>query len=215
MSGTATMRAMIELGLTDEQKLVLLAAIEKDAGPSRSTSAERQRRYRERWKDSDGVTSDVTALRNERDVTASPYEDTSTPLPSEPSGSSGGEDARASKPPAFPKPEWADQQNWTDFLANRRRKGRTNTPSAYKRFLDDIARLADNDWPPGRLLEHAAAEGWAGIYDPREKRNGRSGTNGVGRHQPDDGLSPTTRAAIAVFGPVERSPDSAETRFHG
>lgn len=196
--GIHTIRAMIELGLTDEQKLLLLAAIEKDATPSRSKNAERQRRFRERWKE-----SDVTPLRNERDVTdnvtASPIEETSFPLPSEPNGSSEGIDARAKKPNPFPKPDWAPQQAWTDFLANRRRKGRTNTPSAHKRFLDDIARLSDDEWPPGRLLEHAAAEGWAGIYDPRERRNGRSGTHPVGRHQSPDGLSTTARAAVQAF----------------
>lgn len=167
MSGMETMRAMIELGLTDEQKLVLLAAIEKDAGPSRSTSAERQRRYRERWKEG-SVTSVTSPVTQRCDVTPSPNEETSNPLLSEPNGSSEGVNARA-RQAAFPKPEWADPQHWTDFLANRRRKGRTNSPTAYKRFTDDIARLSDDEWPPGRLLEHAAAEGWAGIYDPREK----------------------------------------------
>lgn len=213
MSGTAVMRAMIELGLTDEQKLVLLAAIEKDAGPSRSTSAERQRRYRERWKE-DGVTSVTSPVTQHSDVTASPNEETSNPLPSEPNGSSEGVIPRASKPPAYPRPPWADQQVWTDFLANRRRKGRTNTPSAYKRFLDDINRYSDDEWPPGRLLEHAAAEGWAGIYDPREKRNGRSGTHPMGRNQSSsDGLGSNARAAIDVFGSVAGPGDRTEARF--
>ena len=72
----------------------------------------------------------------------------------------------------YPKPEWADPKVWDDFKKNRKRKGKPNTASAYKRFCDDIARLSDDEWPPGRLLEHAAAEGWAGIYDPREKLNG-------------------------------------------
>lgn len=81
--------------------------------------------------------------------------------------------ARASNERPFPKPEWADPQPWQDFLANRQRKKLANTLSAYKRFLDDIYRLADDDWPPGRLLDHAAAHGWAGIYDPREKTNDR------------------------------------------
>ncbi len=89
MSGLATMRAMIELGLSDEQKLILLAAIEADAGPSRSTSAERQRRYRERKR---GVTRDVTALHNGGDATVSPIEELHTPsgtdLPDEASASS-------------------------------------------------------------------------------------------------------------------------------
>lgn len=73
----------------------------------------------------------------------------------------------------FPRPSWAPEGVWRDFLHNRQRKGNPNTPTAYKRFLDDIARLANDEWPPGRLLEHAAAQGWAGIYAPRENYDER------------------------------------------
>lgn len=68
----------------------------------------------------------------------------------------------------FPKPDWCeDDQVWRDFKANRRRKRLPNTESAYKGFLDDIRRIADDEWPPPRLLAHAATKGWGGIYDPR------------------------------------------------
>lgn len=68
----------------------------------------------------------------------------------------------------FPMPDWCDDpQSWRDFKANRKRKRLPNTPSTYKRFLDDIRRIADDEWPPPRLLAHAAAKGWGGIYDPR------------------------------------------------
>lgn len=80
---------------------------------------------------------------------------------------------RAAKSDIFPRPEWADVQVWSDFLMNRKRKQLSNTPTAHKRFLDDIERLSDEEWPPGRLLEHAAARGWGGIYDPRG-RDGHS-----------------------------------------
>lgn len=97
-------------------------------------------------------------------------------------------DAKASLPRAkaineYPKPEWADPGVWADYLKNRKLKNKPNTATAYKRFCDDIARLANDEWPPGRLLEHAAAEGWAGIYDPRNKRAEQEGTSisGIGR----------------------------------
>lgn len=83
-----------------------------------------------------------------------------------------------SKPDPFPRPEWAEPQAWGDFLVNRKggkgRRSYPNTATAYAKFLSDIARLSDDEWPPGRLLKHAAAKGWAGIYDPRENQNGRS-----------------------------------------
>lgn len=82
---------------------------------------------------------------------------------------------RSAKQEAFPRPEWADSEVWSDFLENRRKKKRSNHASAYKRFLSDIARLSSAEWPPERLLEHAAAQGWCGIYLPRD--GGQGGTD--------------------------------------
>lgn len=106
---------------------------------------------------------------------------------------------------AFPRPEWADVQVWSDFMKNRKKKRATNTETAYKGFLEDIERLSDDEWPPPRLLKHAAIKGWAGVYDPREKENG----NGhMGRHQSANGISATVSAAIDVFG----LPDASDER---
>lgn len=92
--------------------------------------------------------------------------------------------ARAPKAPAFPRPDFADPQVWADFLANRKRKGTPNTATAWKRMMADIARLSDDEWPPGRLLEHAAGKGWAGIYDPREDNgNSRNGQRSSNHHR--------------------------------
>lgn len=82
--------------------------------------------------------------------------------------------ARASKPDVFPMPDWADPQVWADWMRVRKAKGATNTATAYKGFLEDIARFADAEWPPGRILEHAVRKNWRGIYDPREQ-DGRNG----------------------------------------
>jgi hypothetical protein len=95
----------------------------------------------------------------------------------------------ARAPDPFPRPDFADAQVWKDFLANRRKKRLVNSETAYKGFLEDIARHADGEWPPGRLLRHAAAKGWGGIYDPREQEN-RNGTPNHNRPQdePRDGV---------------------------
>ena len=71
---------------------------------------------------------------------------------------------------AFPKPEWADPQIWADFLQNRKSKRLSNTATAHKRFLTDIAALTDAQWPPGQLLELIVARGWGAAYDPRPKQ---------------------------------------------
>jgi hypothetical protein len=71
----------------------------------------------------------------------------------------------------FPKPEWADAETWRDFLTNRKRKKTPNTATAYSKFLADIARHSTSEWPPWRLLQHATAKGWAGIYEPQDGGN--------------------------------------------
>ncbi|HLZ78829.1 MAG TPA: hypothetical protein VKQ09_05770 [Sphingomonas sp.] len=104
---------------------------------------------------------------------------------------------RAQTPHAdpFPRPDFADPQHWADFLANRKRKKLPNTATAHARLLSDIARLADEEWPPGRILQHAAERGWAGIYDPRENGN-RNGQRP--HHEPQQGEFGNPMAAAAA-----------------
>jgi hypothetical protein len=103
----------------------------------------------------------------------------------------------APKVDEFPKPEGVDAGHWRDFLANRKRKRLPNTASAHAKLMRDIERFTDAEWPPGRILQHAAESGWAGIYDPRDKRNGqRTHHNGhSGGHDHDR----TRAAAIEVL----------------
>jgi hypothetical protein len=92
---------------------------------------------------------------------------------------------------SFPMPEGVNPEAWKDFLTNRKRKKMPNTATAHKKLMDDLNRLADAEWPIPRLLEHAAAKGWGGIYDPRNQRElGNAQTTGIGR---------TERAALNVL----------------
>lgn len=68
----------------------------------------------------------------------------------------------------FPKPDWADQQVWNDWLQVRKNRGGRNTATAHAGFLTDIASLTNDEWPPGRLLQYAVTKSWAGIYAPKE-----------------------------------------------
>lgn len=153
----AAIQLLVDKGLSAQDIADLFAACERKKD---NTSAERQARYRERRKDG-------KSRRNSNAVTP-PIDNNHTP-----SVISSNEETTPSAAPqrsAFVKPEWCeDDQDWQDFLTNRKRKRLPNTASAYKGFLDDIARIADDEWPPGRLLKHAAAKGWGGIYDPREQ----------------------------------------------
>lgn len=100
---------------------------------------------------------------------------TSTPakMAPKPSGTTKREEAKASpqrgaKVDLFPRPEWADPQVWKDWMDVRKAKHGRNTATAYTGFLADIAKLVNDEWPPGRLLAYAVAKSWAGIYEPKE-----------------------------------------------
>jgi uncharacterized protein YdaU (DUF1376 family) len=109
-------------------------------------------------------------------------------------------EAEASPPSAranpFPRPEWAEEQVWRDFMANRKKRRMTNSATAYRQFLSDIARLTDDEWPPGRLLEYAAGKSWGSVNDPRPEgpRNGYS----------HDTRDPTT-VALELLAAQDRS----------
>jgi len=74
----------------------------------------------------------------------------------------------------FPCPAGCDPADWRDLLSNRRTKRLAMTEAAYRKLLRDLAAQADDDWPPGRLLAHAAEKGWAQIFDPRDDQQGAS-----------------------------------------
>lgn len=161
--------ALLDAGASAE---MIVAAIKADMAQDelrreakRSSNAERQQRYRDKRKNrkSRGSNAD-NALR----PVTPPIEDNHTPSVLSPNG----EKHSTAKPrDPFPMPEWCeDEQVWADFLANRKRKRLPNTPTAHKGFLDDIARISSPEWPPWRLLKHATAKGWGGIYDPTGDR---------------------------------------------
>lgn len=86
-------------------------------------------------------------------------------------------EAKASSPRPWTLPSGVSLQVWTDFLGNRKRKRLGNTPTAWKAFLDDLGRVAaQTGIPPPKLVEYAAAKGWASINKPEERSfgNGRS-----------------------------------------
>lgn len=125
----------------------------------RAGNAERQQRWR------DKRTSRKSNARNAlRDVTP-PIDRTHTPSDISPDGEN--QNSRG-EPNPFPRPVWADEQVWADWLDTRKQKKARNTATAYSGFLADIAKLANDQWPPGRLLEYAVRRSWAGIFEPKE-----------------------------------------------
>ena len=177
----AMLKQMQAEGLSLDACIRVLEAGEKRGDP---TAAERKRRQRANEKsrrDSHGVT---------------PPNDIDILTPHEVS------EAEASSPQPWALPVGVSLQVWTDLKANRKRKRLPNTPTAWKAFCDDLSRVSlQTGIPPPKLIELCAAKGWGAIYDPRAENDRR--TNSMGRNQSADGLSPTTRAALSVFGSTD------------
>lgn len=157
-------------------------AIEAAHQPSKG--ALRMRSYRERHAASRSVTCDAAAVTcddSDAQVTlcdaipapapfplSSPHTPQQTPYPHpHPEGS----DARTRKARSapWPCPEGVDPAHWSDLLANRKSKRLANTATAHAGLLRDLAKLSDDEWPPGRIVQHAAERGWGAIFDPRPK----------------------------------------------
>jgi hypothetical protein len=81
-----------------------------------------------------------------------------------------------------PPPGVADDQ-WAGFIAHRKAKRETLTLRAYTLLLGKLERHADDDWPPGRIVDTIVDRGWtsfekAWLNRISEQENGRSRQNG-------------------------------------
>jgi hypothetical protein len=149
----AMLEALQAEGLDLAACIRVLRAGEKKSDP---TAAERKRRQRGK--------SRVTSRRDP------PNDNILTPEVSE---------AEASSPQTlWACPVGVEADHWRDLLKNRKTKRLTNSETAYRDLLNDLDRISDDEWPPGRLVKHAAAKGWGAIYDPRKSKNGPNSTIG-------------------------------------
>ena len=106
-------------------------------------------------------------------------------------------------------PEGVDPAHWRDFLKARKRKRCVSTETAHRGVLNDLARLADDEWPPGRLVELAAAKGWASINYPDEGLRNGSHRNNV--TAADQRRGPRPNPAFDMFVASSRAIASAAT----
>ncbi len=109
-------------------------------------------------------------------------------------------EAKASTPRAkLSAPDGVSDVQWKAFKAQRKKPLNDHS---YALLCNKLRSLAEDGWPPGGMIDLAIERGWETVFAPRNQGNGR--TNGMAGHQPD-GLSPTTRAARDVFGPITAS----------
>jgi hypothetical protein len=165
------MRFLADKGLSLEDVIAFASMT-----PERSAGATRQAAYRERKKAQDtecDVTSDVTSDASQAEITppsAPPNDIYSNPPHHPPITQLGVRDA-------FPRPDWCQPAVWRDLKRNRKAKKLANTETAHRKFIAAVLAMADDDWPPGRLVEAIAANGWGGAYDPRQSQNDRKPAN--------------------------------------
>lgn len=217
----AALKHMLAAGMPHDAILSAVAAMEadivRDPVAERRRAYDRERRREERAAAKEALSTGHTRTSAESEDKADIADIAPFPAPSPsfppdpqtnptPTHTPEGVTPRTRKADPFPMPDGVDPDHWRDFLENRKRKRLPNTPTAHKRLMQDIERLADAHWPPGRLIEHAAARGWAAIFDPRQDpRNDRPD-----RHSPPDRrpANPLVRAGLAFEGERSARPDA-------
>lgn len=202
----AILRALQAAGCTTDQ---IIAAVEADCAldaerkeKKRAGNRERQRRFREARNAGNalqGVTERDSALPPPPPDKSPPDPQKLTPTPA-PTGSS----SRARKADLFPCPEGVDPKAWDGLIANRKAKRAALSEGAHNQILVKLHRWAEDGWPPGPIVAHAAEMGWTTVFPTDEMKAPRNGRprRPMERDQPDDGLGPTARSAIAAFPDV-------------
>jgi hypothetical protein len=205
MSVAAAIRSMIAAGLTIEQALIAVEAMEQAKG-TRSAAAERQRRYRERQKAGAVTSRDVTSVTSVTSVTPEvpPIKETSPtppkenyPLSSEPTVLRCGSARKHEWPADFCEQLWAIYPRKTEKKAGIEALTRLHRADrlAWTDLIGGVEALADSDpqFVPalGRWLR---GERWKDERPParpppfREAKNNRSlidGLDEIQRRFPD------------------------------
>jgi|GEM_PF-3543637 len=198
MSIIATaVRHLMAAGVTGEALIEAIAEMEaaqpKDAAAEKRRAYDRERKARLRDEAKSGG-SPVESAANADAPAPSPFpnENKSNPNP-HPHPEQTPARVRADN---FPCPEWCKPEVWRDLKANRKTKRLTNTATAHKQFVAAIEGMADENWPPGKLVEAIAANGWGGPHDPRDDRKP---TNGY-RNSKSSSTATDAERAIQTLG---------------
>lgn len=174
----------------------LVAEVAMELGKAeaeRAVLAERRKNERERKARSRDITGQDVTERDERDRLPSLDKSPQTPKIN-PTPLVHTRETRT-RGAAWPCPEGVNPDHWRDFMGNRRRKKLANTGTAHAGVLRDLENLTDADWPPGRLVELAAAKGWGSINKPDGYANGRTNSMAGTRGASASGHGTTVDAA--------------------
>ena len=101
---------------------------------------------------------------------------------------------------SFPAPSGVPDQVWRDFVTSPKRRKAGMSTTAYSGICNNLTALAEHGFPPGEMIALAVERGWTTVKLDWVLNERGSQRNRMERHQSSDGLSPTTRAALDVFG---------------
>ena len=175
-----TLALLVASGINGDALVAIVRSMEADNGPSQSSGAERQRRYRDKKRgDATGdVTGDVT------DVTPVPLGSDGSPkiisnpsFPPQPSVVLPDPiDAEPVKPPKakVEVPEWVPAEPWASFVAMRRAAKAPFTVRAADLILIELTKLKDAGEPPGDVLDQSTRNGWRDVFKIKEPNNVRN-----------------------------------------
>lgn len=119
-------------------------------------------------------------------------------------------------PKDMPPPPGVSDEQWSGFIEHRRAKRETLTVRAYQLLAGKLLKHADDEWPPGRIIDQIVERRWTSFepqWLPREHhgniKNGSNRQSGGARSSGVDGF---TAALRQVAGSEAANPHAGDDR---
>lgn len=166
--GLVNARADQEIAKSDHQRSVNREQGKRGGRPKRNRSEQ----------ETDSVSDSVPKSVSQSEPNGNPNQTPDTNnqrIPSPPTPSSV---TKPDKPPEAARvllPDWVPQDDWVDFVAMRKAKGKRApfTAAAEQGIVRQLERLRTDGHDPGEVLRQSTMNGWSGVFAPRPTGNVR------------------------------------------
>ena len=114
-------------------------------------------------------------------------------------------------PKDMPPPPLVTGEQWAGYIEHRRARREPLTPRAYELLVGKLSKHADDEWPPGRIIDQIVERNWISFepaWLPRQAEN-RNGNRTRNHDDRSGGWAP--RPGMAGVEPA--SLDDDEPRF--
>lgn len=224
MSMAALIRSMAAAGAPAEAIALAVEAIEQAQAcvdDARAAAAGRKRRQRERERDTSRDSHETVTGQSRDEPAPSPLPSPQTPYPTPHpppeysdayargsislivlrivvAGCRAASRPKARWPKDMPPPPGVSDDQWAGFIDHRIAKRERLTLRAYQLLCGKLAKYADAEWPPGRIIDHIVERRWTS-FEPEWLTRSSETRNGQRPHhdRPAPGahdLSPMARA---------------------